>query len=108
MKLSAVLISSVMLVSVATATERSPDWDKYEIYNKQKKVSYSVSACMAKKTLKIKDGKEHSYAEPFYRSCMIKHGDTAQKYSAHFKLQTIGRFHYILKRTDEALAKEEQ
>ncbi len=108
MELSAILISSAMFVSLASAVERSPDWNKYEVYGEQKKVSYAVSACMARKTLKVKNGTEHNFAEPFYRLCIAKHGDTTKQYATQFKLKTIGRFHYILKRTDEALNKVNQ
>lgn len=99
----AILLISLTLPFSEASLERSPDWDKYEVYGKQKGVSYAVSVCMARKTLKVEDGAGYSYAEPFYRLCMAKHSSITQKYSSHFKSQTIGRFHYILKRTDKAI-----
>lgn len=98
-----IVLMFALLPLSAFAQERSPDWDEYEVPDNVRQVSYLVSSCMAQKTLRVKVGTEHSFAMRFYRKCMAKHAHPNKAYSDLFKRNTIGRFHYILRRTEQAL-----
>ncbi len=75
-------------------------WNKYAVEPAMMTLSNDVSYCMVQKTFDVMEGTEHSFAQRFYKQCLIIHSGS-RNYSRKFKTNTIKRFHYVLRRMKE-------
>lgn len=88
-------------VFIATNVLAANDWGKYKVESELMKLSHDVTYCIAQKTFDVLEGTEHSFAERFYKQCMVIFSNSKKQYSRKFKINTISKFHYVLKRMKE-------